>query len=245
MIVIIFTFFVILTLLILKMYNNYPLVNKEEFNTDDIYNYHINQLNNLVKRDTLNDYHLSYNVNPYNEVYQSYFDNVKDKYCQHVKNTDYYINKYESLEEKYNDLKRKINPKFNDLSGKYIELNKYEMNTDFKFNTIFLEKDEGNNKFYILNSDKTQVYNYKTNKFEDKDTNNNNQKFSLNIIYNKFEYEEIVLNPNFRKPENHELLSYPIVIIRAENGSCITIKDDAMLTTTCKFDKNQMFRFNR
>jgi hypothetical protein len=219
----------------------------------------------------------SVNYSPYYDVYRKYkmlisdFVNEKDKESK-IKSSQY-NNKIISLEDKIQDLKKKIDRRFRTsfLNSNILKLNVYKDNiSDNKvnnndkestiINALYLKKYMYNGqqlyKVYISdNGLKCLEYSdngtYKINdcfKNDKNDTSkiNKYQLFKLNIINNEEEYMKLVYNPDNRYPENIKLLNYPIfVIMLPVNNNCLNLYNNSISFEPCKFKVTQMFKLNK
>ena len=205
------------------------------------------------------------NYSPYDDVYRKYKGMVSDFINEKKSQSEEKINnnkeKLLSLNDKIQDLKRKIDKRFRTslLNSNILKLNTYKENKEEDaINAIYLKKYVYNGqhlyKVYISNNGlKCLEYlnngNYKMNdcfKGNKKEDINKNQLFRLNIINNEEEYKKLVYNPDNRYPENIRLLNYPIFVIMIPvNNNCLNLYNNKISFEPCKYKITQMFTLNK
>lgn len=244
--IIIFTIVVLLIILNIK---------KDGFVTDAELQKHIDEIKHIQKRhSTAIDNNFYYY--PYNDIYNKYKKGMVSTLCNKKKQlnekTEVEKNKLEILEDKLQDLRRKISPNFNPIFGDFLQLNTYNSDNNKKIKYLkvkrFIDKANNNikNTFQIFmdNNGKKCLEVDQYNRYKVNDCNNDeeNQRFYIDYAYDKISLEGIVKNPKFRYPENPDIINYPITLLRSKGGNCINVYDDKLSIEPCKYKTTQMFK---
>lgn len=216
---------------------------------------HIDEIKHIQKRHlTEIDNNLYYY--PYNDIYNKYKKGMVTTLCNKKKKlaakTEEEKKRLEILEDKYQDLRRKISPNFNPIFGDFLQLNTYNSDNNKKIKYLKVKRhidksdDRIKNTFqiYMDGSGKKclEVDQYNRYKVNDCDNEEENQRFYIDYAYDKTSYEGIVKNPKFRYPENPDIINYPITLLRSKSGNCVNVYNDKLSIEPCKYKSTQMFK---
>jgi hypothetical protein len=244
--IIIFTILVLLILLNIR--KDGFIINDAELQEQ------INDIKNIEKQRSSIDTNLYYY--PYNDIYNNYKKSMITNLCKKKKEvddkTEFEDKKLKLLENKYQNLRRKISPDFNPIFSDFIQLNGYDSSNNKKHNFIkvkrytdkTVEPPKTSFQVYTNNDDSKclEVDNYNRYASVECDSEEDKQRFYLDYAYDKTSYEDIVKNPRFRYPEKAELLNYPITLLRSKNGNCVNLYNDQISIEPCKYKTTQMFK---
>lgn len=262
-IIILITFTILALLLILNYRNQTELFENIDCQRSDNAGKKVCLEQNKIN-DTINEFKeadfssLANHYYPYNEIYNKYIQKLDSKIANLTADTQSKVSKYGTeltiMEDKYEDLRRNINPTFNsNFDSNIVQLYKYDNDGDdnLKYLTLKNNKVDGKQTFQIyMNSDGTECLKQNDNgdysvekcvTVED-DIADSKQLFNIKYVLDGADYENVVKNPDFRHPEKAGSLEYPVLLITGNNNNCVNLHKNSVSMEPCKYKKTQMFK---